>query len=54
MAKLRNLLFGVEEQTGAKASCKTCMYANKGECALGFPEAFTPEAYDCSAFILKT
>ena len=54
MLKLRKLLLGDEEPTNAKERCKACTYASHGKCALGFPEAFTPDAYDCSAFIART
>lgn len=54
LLKLRKLLMGDEEPESVKDKCKLCMYASHGQCALGFPEAFTPDAYDCSAYIAQT
>ena len=34
--------------------CDQCDHANSGRCSFDYPEAFTPEAYDCSAYIHKT
>jgi hypothetical protein len=52
--KLRKLLLGTDSDEDVKDRCKTCMYVSHGKCALGFPEAFTPDAYDCSAYVQKT
>ena len=54
MIKLRKLLLDTNEAGDGKDNCKTCTYARHGQCTLGFPEAFTPDAYDCSAYIHKT
>jgi hypothetical protein len=54
MLKLRKLLLGEEEPENVKDKCKTCTYDSHGQCALGFPEAFTPDAYDCSVYLQKT
>lgn len=54
MINLRKLLLDTDEANEGKDNCKTCTYASHGQCALGFPEAFTPDAYDCSAYIQKT
>lgn len=31
--------------------CDNCDHANGDRCSFDYPEAFTPEAYDCSMFI---
>ncbi len=55
---LQELVTGKGEPTGkvtvsnkVTIPCDQCDHANGDRCSFYYPEAFTPEAYDCSMFI---